>query len=517
MACLRRTAVPIVAILILALAWLLHAQNPPAGTFTIVSRDGRRPLATTATGGQDMVGLDDVAAAFSLMVREDALAGGFTMALRGRTLVAAVNQPTVSVNGKVILLPAPVQHVGRRWLVPIEFLQLAIAPLSDQRIQVRRPSRLVIVGDLRVPRVSARIDGTGAASRVVFDITPATPVSVTTDGSRTTIKLDADALDLTLPPEGAAPIEQLRPGDQPNTIAVQAAAGSGPFRATPQTADPVTRLTLDLQPQSAAQTPATPAATPPPADANAGRPTPPPAQGPPVSVESLTARNAPPTVILDPGHGGDDVGAKSAGGLQEKQLTLDIARRVKTMIEMRLGLRVLLTRDGDTALPLEARVAFANNHTGDLFLSLHANAAPSPTVEGAQIYYLQPDREGERARAEATKTAVAIPILGGGTRTLDLIPWQQAQARHIEASVAFAEALATALSTRSGGSAPPVRQAPLRVLEGVNMPAVLVEVAFLSSPSQVKVVASDEFKTMTAQGLVEGLAAFRRPRETPSR
>jgi N-acetylmuramoyl-L-alanine amidase len=508
---LRSTSIPTIAIVILAVAWLLHAQTPPGGPFTVLSREGRKPLATTVITGQDFVALDDLASAFSLTVHEDALAGGFTITSKGRTIVAAANQPTVSVNGRVVLLPAAVQHTGKRWLLPVEFLQLALGPLTDQRIQVRRPSRLVIVGDLRVPRVSARIEGTGPAAHAVIDITPASAVSMTADGARVSLKIDADALDLTLPAEGAGPIEQMRPGDQPNTIAVQIAAGAGSVHLTPQSADPVPRVTLEMQ---APATTAPPAATGTSTDAGAGRQSAPPGPGTPVTLESLTApRTAAPTLILDPGHGGEDVGTRTSSGLQEKQVTLDIARRVRMLVETRLGLRVLLTRDSDLAVPLDARVAFANNHKGDLFLSLHANSAPSPTVEGAEVYYLQLDREGERVRAEASKTAVAIPVVGGGTRTLDLIPWDLAQARHLDGSAMFANALATSLGAHIPVGPSPIRMAPLRVLEGVNMPAALVEIAFLSSPAQAKLAASDEFKAMAAQGLFDAIAAFRREGE----
>jgi len=491
--------------LILVVAWLLQAQGPAGGAYAVVSREGRRPLPTTSVNGQDYVAVDDLASAFALTVRADALADGFTIATRGRTLIAAANQPTVSVSGRVVLLPAPVAHLARRWLVPVEFVQLALAPLLDQRLQVRRPSRLVIVGAIRVPRVVARIEGAGAGTRAVLDISPPAAVSMTADGARITLKVDADALDLALPTDGSGRIEQIRPGET-NPITVQLAANAGAARLSPQSTDAAPRVVLEVQPSTPPATASTPAA-----DGGAPRQNGP--APPAVSVESLTApRTGAQTVILDPGHGGDDSGTKS-GGTQEKQLTLDIARRVRALLEMHLGVHVMLTRDGDTAVPLDARVAFANNHQGDLFLSLHANAAPSPAVEGSEVYYLQLDREGERARADAARTAVAIPVIGGGTRTLDLIPWELAQARHLEASAMFANALAAGLGARIPSGPSPVRTAPLRVLEGVNMPAALVEIAFLSSPAQAKLARSDEFKEMTAQGLYDAIAAFRRQSE----
>ena len=177
---------------------------------------------------------------------------------------------------------------------------------------------------------------------------------------------------------------------------------------------------------------------------------------------------------------------------------------------MRLGARVIMTRDGDVAVDLETRTSTANNNKADLFLSLHVNGALSPKVEGAEVSYLQLDREGETARAQAVKGAVALPVLGGGSRTLDLIPWELAQARHVDDSARFATLIADELGTRVTRGPSPVRQAPLRLLEGLNMPAALVEVGYLTNPAQEKLLASNDFKNTVAQALVEAIVRFRR-------
>src|SRR5438128_637493 len=119
--------------------------------------DGRHPVPTTIVSGQELIGLDDVATLFQVVVREDALAGGVTLTYRGRTVMASADQPMASVNGRVVSLPSPLVRSGRRWLAPVEFLPRALGPIYDQRIELRRPQRLLIVGDARVPRVTARI------------------------------------------------------------------------------------------------------------------------------------------------------------------------------------------------------------------------------------------------------------------------------------------------------------------------------------------------------------------------
>src|ERR1043166_6729971 len=141
---------------------MLAAQGtaPPA-PLTLVSRDGRRPVATTVLSGQELIALDDLAMLFQVNVREDALAGGITISYRGRTIAASPDQPMASVNGRVVTLPSPIVRSGRRWLVPLEFLPRALAPIYDQPIDLRRASRLLIVGDVGVPRVTAHIDSGG--------------------------------------------------------------------------------------------------------------------------------------------------------------------------------------------------------------------------------------------------------------------------------------------------------------------------------------------------------------------
>jgi N-acetylmuramoyl-L-alanine amidase len=503
----RPTAGPLAIVASLVLVLLLQAQGPAATPLTVVTREGRRPLPTATYNGQDLLAADDVASFFGLTLREDTVARGITLTARGRTIAASAESSTISVAGKLVSLPAPVVHAGKRWLVPFEFLPLAVGALADQRIQLRRAARLVLVGDVRVPRVVGRIESAGPPTRAALEITPPTAVVTTTEPTRITLRFDADALDVTPPPAAAGLLGAFRQSDH-QTIVLALDAGAGSVRVTPQSDEPTGRVVIEVLP---AATPTTTTTT-----APAAPPEPPPAPpaGPPITVESLVASRAPlQTIVIDPGHGGDDVGARGAAGLEEKALTLDIARRLRALLEARIGARVILTRDGDTAVPPAARVAAANNNKGQLFLSLHANAAPTSAVEGAEVYYLALDREGEQARAAAARGAVTLPVVGGGTRPLELIPWELAQVRHLDASTRLADTIAEQLGARVPMGPSPVRRAPLRVLEGIDMPAALVEMAFLSSPAQETLAASEEFRTGVATALLDAIVRFRRQLE----
>jgi len=98
--------------------------------------------------------------------------------------------------------------------------------------------------------------------------------------------------------------------------------------------------------------------------------------------------------MLDPGHGGDDAGVKGPNGTMEKDVVLAVAKRVKSAIEGRLGIRVIMTREEDKMADADTRAAIANNNKADLFISLHANGSPRAATKGALIYYLSLDRFG---------------------------------------------------------------------------------------------------------------------------
>lgn len=491
----------------LAPALIVQAQGtPPPAPLTLVSREARRPVPTIVLSGQELIALDDIASLFQVAFSEDALTGGVTLSYRGRTIVASAEQPMASVNGRVVSLPSPLVRVGRRWFVPVEFMPRALGPIYDQRIDLRRTSRLLIVGDVLVPRVTARIDAVGPPTRVVVEINPAAPVAASADNQgRVIARVEADALDLGLPPSGSGLVDQIRAGDQPNTITMVLAGTAGTPRINSATADNITRITVDV-----------PAAGAPAGDVSAIPPAAAAPVAPPAEALPLAPRPAFRTVVLDPGHGGDDVGVRGADGVEEKQFTLDIARRVRQRLESRLGIRVILTRDDDRGPGLDERAAAANNSKADLFLSLHANGALAPTMSGAEVFHLRLDDEGEEARRDVAESAV-LPVLGGGRRTIDVVRWDLAQAAHVESSAVFASMLEEELRRRVPMSPRPMQPAPMRVLASANMPAALVELAYLTNPDQAESSRDDEFRNAAADALYDAIVRYRTYAESQAR
>jgi N-acetylmuramoyl-L-alanine amidase len=507
---------------IAAMSWL-HAQGGP---ITVLSREGRRTLPAVDVQGHQMVGLDDLASLFQLQVREDAAARAITATYKNQTIVLTPDQSLVSSSGRLVSLPAPVTRRSNRWLVPVEFISRALAPIYDVRLDFRPAARLLVIGDLRVPRVTALYDAGPASLRVTFEMTPRATATVTQEQGRLLVRIDADALDATLP---APPQQQLLTAiraTEPNTIQMDLGQRFGTFRASPPTSSGAAAVfTVELlaagADTSSAASPSAPggatgdkpnapnapsASASAPGGATADRPA---AFSGDLPVFSGAARPAIRTIVIDPGHGGDDNGVKGPGGALEKDVTLGVARRLKAAIEGRLGMRALLTHEEGSRVDADGRAAIANNNKADLFISLHANGSPRAASRGAIIYTLSLDRVGEDARRQSQADRTVLPVFGGGSREVALVEWELAQAAHVDGSNAFAGIVDQKLRTTAGLPAVALQRAPLRSLAGTNMPAVLIEMGYLTNAEEEKLLASGEFQNGIALALTEAVAAFR--------
>jgi N-acetylmuramoyl-L-alanine amidase len=221
------------------------------------------------------------------------------------------------------------------------------------------------------------------------------------------------------------------------------------------------------------------------------------------------------TVVIDPGHGGENVGAQGPGGTLEKDVALSIARRLRAELVNARGLQVFLTRDTDKEVELDERTAIANNYKADLFVSIHANASRARGARGSEVYFLSYQASDDESRRMAQLEGMAEP-LGGATPGSDLalILWDMAQAEHLEESSALASRIQEELAVVTGSEGRGVKQAPFRVLVGAAMPAVLVEVAFISNPEEEKLLGSDGYQATIAASLARGIERFRRERST---
>jgi N-acetylmuramoyl-L-alanine amidase len=223
-----------------------------------------------------------------------------------------------------------------------------------------------------------------------------------------------------------------------------------------------------------------------------------------------------PVIVIDPGHGGVEAGAIGPSGLQEKDLTLDLARRLKALLE-RQGATVVLTRDEDRVLPLDDRTAIANHNHAILFISIHLNASKRKTAVGAETYFLATSATDAEARTLAGLENKAYEPPGATNppapgsppgRELELILWDLAQNSFLVESSRLAEAVQTELNTATGVRDRGVRQAPFRVLMGATMPAILIEAGFISNPEEEARFKDDAYKDKVADAIARAVASI---------
>ncbi len=454
----------------------IFARQAP---YMVVSVDARKPVPVRTINGVEMIALDQAAPVFGMALREDALAGALSVSTARQTILLTAGQPAVSIAGRIVSLSSAVAKEGRSWYVPLDFFTRALAPAAGLKIEWRAASRAFILGDVKWPQVSVRLERQGAGVRVSGDVQPATAFRLSREGNKVIARLDATALDFSL--AGAAAGE-LVASVRADGAAIVIDLGRSAAIVRPAD-DGSTHFTVDVAP------------TPRPGQAE-----------PPPDVRE----NGIKVVAIDAGHGGEDAGAKSADGAAEKDITLALARKLKTAIESKLGLRVVMTRDGDDTLPLDRRTALINNSQSDVVISLHADAAFRPTVAGARVLTLAPDDYQRRLPAGGAP-AVSVPVAGGGTRTLDIVPWDLAQLPHVAQSTAFAQAVEARLREHSVPMRATAQDAlPLRLLAGANMPAILLEAGVLTNADDAAALAAADRPTAIVDALIAALTDLRR-------
>jgi N-acetylmuramoyl-L-alanine amidase len=215
-------------------------------------------------------------------------------------------------------------------------------------------------------------------------------------------------------------------------------------------------------------------------------------------------------VVLDPGHGGHDVGTHGPSGLFEKDLVLDVSQRLGGLLEERLGTEVIFTRSDDTFIPLEERTKIANDHKADLFLSIHANSSPYRTAAGVETYYLNFTTSKSALDVAARENASAEHSVFDLKDLLQKIALRD----KVDESREFANRLQTSLytaTTTKGNAAAKnrgIKRAPFVVLIGASMPSVLAEIGFLTNTADEALLRKPEHRQKIAEALYKGISGY---------
>jgi N-acetylmuramoyl-L-alanine amidase len=213
-------------------------------------------------------------------------------------------------------------------------------------------------------------------------------------------------------------------------------------------------------------------------------------------------------IVIDPGHGGKDPGT-DLGGIQEKDITLDMAKKLAAKIKEIVGCDVLLTRDKDVAIPLEERTAFANENKADLFISIHVNAHKQSSVYGLETYFLNMATDERAVMVAARENATSEKNIS------DL----QSILNDLMLNTKISESSKLAYKVQNGMMSNikktykvrkdlGVKQAPFYVLIGAEMPAVLIETGFITNPTEKKRLLNDSYKKLLTDGITSGINSY---------
>jgi N-acetylmuramoyl-L-alanine amidase len=214
-------------------------------------------------------------------------------------------------------------------------------------------------------------------------------------------------------------------------------------------------------------------------------------------------------IVIDAGHGGHDTGTIGPNGLLEKDVVLDVAKRLGRLLESRLGAEVIYTRQDDTFIPLETRTAIANRERADLFISIHANSSRDSDARGVETYYLNFTSSPEALEVAGRENAVSEKSI---YELQDLVK-KIALKEKIEESREFAgdvqDSLYGGLSLKNAGIRNRgTKKAPFIVLIGANMPSILAEISFVSNPTDERKLESSEHRQRIAESLYRGVSKY---------
>ena len=220
-------------------------------------------------------------------------------------------------------------------------------------------------------------------------------------------------------------------------------------------------------------------------------------------------KNAP-ILVIDPGHGGADAGALGLSGEQEKEITLDVARRVKTLLEKKYGYRVYLTREHDLFVPLARRTAFANRKDAASFISLHVNASAAHDADGLEAYYLDNTNDEASRKLAERENGIAH---GESLDDLSFMLSDLIQSGKLEDSIILTRSIEGSLKKKivrhgQGLRSLGVKKGPFFVLVGAHMPCSLIEMFFIDHPHDGQLLRQEQFRSALATGIADGIRSF---------
>jgi N-acetylmuramoyl-L-alanine amidase len=451
------------------------------------------PLPTVTHDGRPYIELTRVAASIQAKGKPPAkvvAAPASTRAqLRAGSKVVTLtrNWSQVLVNGKPVVLDAPVRVKQGVWLVPESFVGLVV-PALISTAQASSTAPRGAAAAVEVGLEDIRVRSYPSFTRIVVETSAAVAHRIEASGPKEArVRLVGLGSGTRAQDIGDGLIAEVR---------LDRAGADGVLRVVYEgTAGTLRALTL---------------ADPPRIVLDVARPVDPSSRE---GREQLTPLK---TIVLDAGHGGHDSGATGPTGLMEKDLVLDVTRRVAKLVEARLGLKVLLTRDSDNFVTLRDRTSFANRQHADLFVSIHANAHREAAADGVETYFLSSEATDSTARQVAALENGVVqlePASARGAGQVDIVKailWDLAQSEFQLESSRLAEVVHDSMTHTLRISNRGVKQAGFYVLGGAAMPAVLLEIGFVTNPKEERRLKDTKYRDEIARAVIAGLAEYKR-------
>lgn len=450
---------------------------------------GALPVPVTIGPAGPLFGLPALVNNLGGTLEPDEAGESFTLGIEGKEVVIGAGSAIVTVGDNIVSLSQPPTRGEGTLLVPLDFLQKTYGDLAGFAFEWRPGVQQLVISRQAAREIPVFLDVVHlqGMTTVVLQFPEAPRYQVLRQPGLVDVQMMGDRLaPPPVPQEVADPLVQ-GVTIAPEQIRIQLAPGA---QATNYVLENPFRLVFDVHLPSQTSAPVVPGPSP---------------------VEQAPGVR---TIVLDPGHGGTETGAIGPSGIQEKELTLTIARELEARLESQLGVRVVLTRNEDANLPHDARTAIANQNRADLFISLHLNSSLGSGAHGAETYFLSAEASDAAAARMAEAENLPDPALPEGTtgleaQDLELILWDLAQTHHLLESQRFAAIiqgeLNQTLQLRDRG----VKQARFRVLNGAAMPAVLVELGFISNPDEEKKLQDGVYRAELVASLTRAIGRYK--------
>jgi N-acetylmuramoyl-L-alanine amidase len=487
------------ATLLLALPFLLAAQigrpeAPPRGPAVML--DGRElAVPVTITPGGPLFALRPLVDSLGGQLSGEDTGESFNLKIEATEVVTGIGNAIITVGEEIVSLSQPPVRGQGGPQVPLDFLRKTYGTVSGYSFDWRpEDSRLIISRrESREIKVMLDVVHLQGMTTVVLQF-PETP--------RYRLNQQPGVVEVQLLADRLAPPVRKKVEDSlvqdvtflPQQVRIQLVPDA---EVESYLLDNPFRLVFDVHRKSAAPVPIGP------------------------SAAAFDLRSSTRTIVIDPGHGGTETGAIGPGGIAEKELTLVLARDLEARLTQRLPVRVVLTRTDDAKLPLDNRTAVANQNKADLFISIHLNSSLGSGAHGAETYFLSSQASDTRAEsAAATENVGGAPAAGDAgqeNQDLQMLLWDLAQSHHLAESQRFAglvqAELNQALELKDRG----VKQAPFRVLMGAAMPAVLVELGFISNPDEEAKLQNPAYRANLVEALVRAIGRYLEPPQADRR